>query len=51
MERTLVLVKPDGVEKNIVGAIINRFESAGLKNRSAQDADIIKKAGREALCA
>lgn len=31
MERTLVLVKPDGVEKNLIGAVISRFESAGLK--------------------
>ena len=29
-ERTLVLVKPDGVSKKIVGEIISRFERAGL---------------------
>jgi len=31
LERTLVLVKPDGVERAIVGQIISRFENAGLK--------------------
>jgi len=30
-ERTLVLIKPDGVEKRLVGEIISRFERAGLK--------------------
>jgi len=30
-ERTLSIVKPDGVRKNIVGAVIGRFEKAGLK--------------------
>ncbi|NCO18339.1 nucleoside-diphosphate kinase [Candidatus Pacearchaeota archaeon CG09_land_8_20_14_0_10_30_9] len=31
MERTLVLIKPDGVMRNLVGKIISRFEDAGLK--------------------
>jgi nucleoside-diphosphate kinase len=31
MERALVLVKPDGVERALVGKVIDRFESAGLK--------------------
>jgi len=31
IERTLSIIKPDGVEKNVVGNILNRFESAGLK--------------------
>jgi len=31
MERSLVLVKPDGVKRGIVGDIISRFEKAGLK--------------------
>lgn len=30
-ERTLVLVKPDGVMRGVVGEIISRFERAGLK--------------------
>jgi nucleoside-diphosphate kinase len=31
IERTLVLVKPDGVQRQIVGEILSRFEKAGLK--------------------
>lgn len=30
-ERTLVLVKPDGLVRQLVGKIITRFEDAGLK--------------------
>jgi len=31
MERTLVLVKPDGVERALIGKVIGTFEEAGLK--------------------
>ncbi|MGZ6340134.1 MAG: nucleoside-diphosphate kinase [Candidatus Limnocylindrales bacterium] len=31
MERTLVLVKPDGVQRGLVGEILARFERKGLK--------------------
>ena len=31
MERTLVLLKPDAVQRALVGQIIGRFESKGLK--------------------
>lgn len=31
MEQTLVVVKPDGVQRNLIGEIIARFERAGLK--------------------
>ena len=30
-ERTLILVKPDGVQRGLVGSIILRLESRGLK--------------------
>lgn len=30
IERTLSIIKPDGVKKNVVGNILQRFESAGL---------------------
>jgi nucleoside-diphosphate kinase len=30
-ERTVVLIKPDGVAKRIIGKIIDRFETAGLR--------------------
>ncbi|MFQ6079040.1 MAG: nucleoside-diphosphate kinase [Thermodesulfobacteriota bacterium] len=31
MERTLSIVKPDGVEKGLIGEVIKRFEDNGLK--------------------
>ncbi len=31
LERTLVLVKPDGVRRGLVGEIVGRFERKGLK--------------------
>jgi nucleoside-diphosphate kinase len=31
MERTLVLVKPDGVQRGLIGEIVARFERKGLK--------------------
>ncbi|MBV8047162.1 MAG: nucleoside-diphosphate kinase, partial [Paludibacterium sp.] len=31
IERTLSIVKPDAVGKNVIGKIYDRFESAGLK--------------------
>ncbi|HIC49147.1 MAG TPA: nucleoside-diphosphate kinase [Dehalococcoidia bacterium] len=31
MEKTLVLVKPDGVQRGLIGAVIGRIESKGLK--------------------
>lgn len=30
-ERTLSIVKPDAVKKNVIGDILRRFEAAGLK--------------------
>ena len=30
-ERTLSIVKPDGVGKNLVGEVVRRFEAAGLR--------------------
>jgi nucleoside-diphosphate kinase len=31
MERTLSIIKPDGVAKGLIGEVVKRFESAGLK--------------------
>ena len=31
IERTLVIIKPDGVQRGLIGEIIDRFEQAGLK--------------------
>ncbi|MCC6176284.1 MAG: nucleoside-diphosphate kinase [Chloroflexi bacterium] len=31
MERTLILIKPDGIQRGLVGPILSRFEARGLK--------------------
>ena len=31
LERTLSIVKPDGVERNVIGEVYRRFEQAGLR--------------------
>ena len=31
MERTLSILKPDGVQKHLIGEVIKRFEGSGLK--------------------
>jgi nucleoside-diphosphate kinase len=31
MERTLSIIKPDGVARNVIGKVIDRFESNGIK--------------------
>lgn len=30
-QRTLILIKPDGVQRNVIGEVISRIESKGLK--------------------
>jgi nucleoside-diphosphate kinase len=36
IERTLSIIKPDAVAKNVIGEIYSRFENAGLKIVAAQ---------------
>lgn len=43
MEKTLSIVKPDGVKKNIIGEVIKRFESAGLSIRALKMLHVTKK--------
>lgn len=31
MEKTLILIKPDAIERNLVGEVIERFEKKGMK--------------------
>jgi len=31
MERTFVMIKPDGVQRRLIGKILQRFEESGLK--------------------
>lgn len=34
MERTFLMVKPDGVQRNLIGEIVSRFEKKGSSCRS-----------------
>ncbi len=36
VEQTLSIIKPDGVQKNLIGEIYSRFEKAGLRIVAAQ---------------
>ncbi|AOJ01989.1 MULTISPECIES: nucleoside-diphosphate kinase [Burkholderia] len=40
IERTLSIIKPDAVAKNVIGQIYSRFESAGLKIVAARMAHL-----------
>lgn len=31
VEQTLVIIKPDGVEKRLIGEVVKRYEAAGLR--------------------
>jgi len=43
LERTLSIVKPDAVAKNVVGEIYSRFEKAGLKIVAAKMKQLSKQ--------
>ena len=47
MERTLVLIKPDGVQRNLVGTIINRLEARGLQLVAAKFLSVSDSLARE----
>ena len=42
-ERTLSIIKPDGVEKNLIGEIYKRFEGAGLQVIAARMIQLSKE--------
>lgn len=42
-ERTLSIIKPDGVEKNLIGEIYKRFENAGLEIVAARMMHLTKE--------
>jgi nucleoside-diphosphate kinase len=47
MERTLVLIKPDAVQRGLVGEIIARLERRGLKLVSLKLVDVSQDLARE----
>lgn len=36
MEKTFIMVKPDGVQRNVIGEIVGRFEQKGFKLAGAK---------------
>jgi len=50
MEQTLSIIKPDAVSKNVVGKILDRFETAGLKIAATKKIQL-SKADAEAFYA
>ena len=49
LERTLSIVKPDGVRKNVIGEVYRRFEKAGLCDRRRAHDAAHDRAGRGLL--
>jgi len=47
VERTLVIVKPDGIQRHLAGEIISRFERKGLKLAAARFMQISEQLARQ----
>jgi nucleoside-diphosphate kinase len=47
MNKTLVIIKPDGVERGLVGKIVSRFEDRGLKIRIGKFGTISKETAQK----
>lgn len=43
IEQTLVILKPDAVERKLIGEIIHRFESGGLKVKKLEFLNVSRK--------
>jgi nucleoside-diphosphate kinase len=46
LERTLSIVKPDGVSRNLIGEVYRRFEAAGLKIIAARMTQLDEREAR-----
>ena len=46
MQRTLVLIKPDAVQRRLIGKIINRFEEKGLEINRVKADGYLRRAGK-----
>jgi nucleoside-diphosphate kinase len=47
VEQTLSIIKPDGVQKNLIGEICSRFEKAGLSIVAARMMHLSKKQAQD----
>ena len=43
MEQTLSIIKPDGVERNLIGSIVAKFEEAGLRIAAMKKSTFLKE--------
>ena len=50
VERTLSIVKPDAVGRNLIGEILRRFEAAGLRIAAGKLAETVAGASAGILC-
>lgn len=46
-EKTLSIIKPDGVQKNLIGECLRRFEKSGLKIAGVQMLQLSKEQAQE----
>ena len=49
-EKTLILVKPDGVERGLIGEILSRFETKGYVIEGLKMLQPHRRTSRPALC-
>ncbi len=47
MQQTLLLIKPDGVQRQLIGPIIERFENKGLKIVALKMVDVDRETAEE----
>ena len=47
VEQTLSIIKPDGIQKNLIGEIVGRFENAGLEVVAARMMHLSKEQAQE----
>ena len=50
IERTISIIKPDAVEKNVIGKIYSRFEENGLRIIAAKMKQLSEREAKEFLC-
>ena len=46
-ERTLIIIKPDGIQRHLAGEIINRFEKKGFKLAAAKFTQVSEELARQ----
>jgi len=46
-ERTLIIIKPDGIQRHLAGEIINRFEKKGFKLAAAKFMQVSEELARQ----